>query len=376
MPSVLHVTVHGARSLPVMDQRSKLADAYVEVAFGSQAPRRTPVVRKTLNPSFNTAFKFEIADDAELLIEPLVCTVIDKDFFTDDSIGSVLLSLEPLLAAVPPSASASSSSAGGTTGRWRELGGWFPIYDTLEGVRGELHVSVRLRFFGDGGGAAATAGDGGPTTNAPAALGGGGGGGGSGGVAFFSLSRVDAVLFPTQCLLAFVEELIVEEDPEYAAIDSFRTARKSNEHRQLLLFRLAYGLRGSIGKKVRAVGGNAVLGYQQHFDVEGDSGIVGRAYGTAVRLGGPRPGVSAGYDLARLPRRTHYLRVSARAFRAAGAEAALLGAAQTLDPPAVATPDEEEATAVLSPSALDYDGVAAAAPAHTPPAPPIVARGA
>ena len=30
--------------------------------------------------------------------------------------------------------------------------------------------------------------------------------------------------------------------------------------------------------------GNAVLGYQQHFDIEGDSGIVGRAFGTAAKV--------------------------------------------------------------------------------------------
>ena len=29
------------------------------------------------------------------------------------------------------------------------------------------------------------------------------------------------------------------------------------------------------------MGGNAVIGYQQHFDIEGDSGIVARGFGTA-----------------------------------------------------------------------------------------------
>ena len=35
--------------------------------------------------------------------------------------------------------------------------------------------------------------------------------------------------------------------------------------------------------QARALGGNAVLGYQQHFDFEGDSGVVARAYGTVFR---------------------------------------------------------------------------------------------
>jgi hypothetical protein len=36
--------------------------------------------------------------------------------------------------------------------------------------------------------------------------------------------------------------------------------------------------------KVIEAGGNAVLGYSSHFDAEGDSGIVVRAYGTACIL--------------------------------------------------------------------------------------------
>ena len=30
-----------------------------------------------------------------------------------------------------------------------QLAGWFSIYDTLRGTRGELHIQVRLQFFGD-----------------------------------------------------------------------------------------------------------------------------------------------------------------------------------------------------------------------------------
>ena len=36
-----------------------------------------------------------------------------------------------------------------------------------------------------------------------------------------------------------------------------------------------------MGEQVLELGCNAVLAYQQDFDVEGDSGIVARAYGTA-----------------------------------------------------------------------------------------------
>jgi hypothetical protein len=39
-----------------------------------------------------------------------------------------------------------------------------------------------------------------------------------------------------------------------------------------------------LGKKVLEMGGNAVLGYHQQFDLEGESGIVARGYGTCCLL--------------------------------------------------------------------------------------------
>ena len=43
-------------------------------------------------------------------------------------------------------------------------------------------------------------------------------------------------------------------------------------------------MRRLIGVKVNGMGCNAVLGYKQHFDIEGDSGVVSRGYGTACRI--------------------------------------------------------------------------------------------
>jgi hypothetical protein len=39
-----------------------------------------------------------------------------------------------------------------------------------------------------------------------------------------------------------------------------------------------------IGLKAIDLGGNAVIGYQQCFDLEGDVGVVARGIGTAVTL--------------------------------------------------------------------------------------------
>ena len=119
-------------------------------------------------------------------------------------------------------------------------------------------------------------------------------------VSFYSVCSLDVVLYPQQILLGFIEELVVESDPEFQMVDTFRTARASNHHRQLLLHRIAYRLRALIALKVRKVGGNAVLGFQMQFDMEGDSGIVGRAYGTSVRL----VAASAGSPAVQFPVRT------------------------------------------------------------------------
>lgn len=107
----------------------------------------------------------------------------------------------------------------------------------------------------------------------------------------------------------FVEELVVNEDPEYQWIDRIRTPRASNEARQRLISlmsgeeksgyflfisylflinmcvaRYLGELQRKIGLKVLEMGGNAVVGYLQCFDLEGESGLVVRAIGTACTL--------------------------------------------------------------------------------------------
>lgn len=57
------------------------------------------------------------------------------------------------------------------------------------------------------------------------------------------------------CVLAvavvgLVDELVVDNDPEYQWMDNFRQARTSNESRQSLLFKLDATVRRQLGKKV------------------------------------------------------------------------------------------------------------------------------
>ncbi len=158
-----------------------------------------------------------------------------------------------------------------------QIAGWFPIYDNLRGIRGMLYLALReallnvhtgqlsvttkLEFFVNEN----------PFKDA------------SSGVQFFSVDTPFSV-YRISHMHGFVEELMVEDDPEYHWTDTFRTSRISNYERQLLLYKLSGTLRRKLGRKILDIGGNAILGYRQHFDLEGGTGIVARGYGTAVRL--------------------------------------------------------------------------------------------
>ncbi|VDK33436.1 unnamed protein product [Taenia asiatica] len=207
MPATVKVKILAARNLPVMDRTSFLTDAFVEVRLGNTM-FKTEVIRRTLNPEWNSDwFCFELNEEA-LLEEALQVRVLDHDTYSaHDAIGRVYFDLAPLL----------------QTEQKRTLHGWFPLYDTMHGYR-------------------------------------------------------------VISLIGFVRELVMNDDPEHQWIEKIRTSRASNEARQCLFSQLAGELQSKLSRKVLSLGGNAVLGYQLHFDLEGDTGIVARAIGTAARL--------------------------------------------------------------------------------------------
>lgn len=245
MPGRLKVKVVAARDLPIMDRASDLTDAFVEVRFGNDITK-TDVYRKSLNPQWNSDwFKFEVEDEA-LQDEPLILRVLDYDTYSaHDSIGKVYIDLNPLLIKNNPSV----------------INGWFPIYDTMRGIRGELNFIVKVDLFSDFNRFRQS----------------------SCGVQLFCSPTVPEN-YQLQSLHGFVEELVVNDDPEYQWIDKLRTSRASNEARQRLFSKLTGELQRKIGLKVLELGGNSIIGYRQCFDLEGESGIVVRAIGTAITL--------------------------------------------------------------------------------------------
>ncbi|XP_019619713.1 PREDICTED: C2 domain-containing protein 5-like isoform X1 [Branchiostoma belcheri] len=250
MPGKLKVRVVAGRDLPIMDRASDLTDAFVEVKFGA-TNYKTDVQKKSLNPQWNSDwFKFEV-DDEDLQDEPLQIRVLDHDTYSaHDVIGKVYIDIDPLL-------TKDSASV---------MQGWFPIYDTMHGIRGSVYIVVKVDLFID--------------TNRFRQS--------SCGVQFFCSPSIPYGMYPV-AILGFVEELVVNDDPEYQWIDKIRTPRASNEARQSLFSKLSGELQRKIGLKVLEMGGNAVIGYRQCFDLEGESGIVVRAIGTAAHLARLQP---------------------------------------------------------------------------------------
>ena len=183
MPAAIKIRVLEARDLPIMDRATEPTDAYVELRFADNSPLRTPVARRTLNPQWHQDFRFEIADDCDLQDHPLVLTCWDKDLMSsDDEIGAVSLDLNPLL-------QRPMQRQGGEV---QQLQGWFPLYDTLRGVRGELSITVKMDFIGDVN----------PFKESGA------------GVTFYAMPSVPPGV-ELVSLVGLVEELVVVDDPEF-----------------------------------------------------------------------------------------------------------------------------------------------------------------
>jgi hypothetical protein len=172
----------------------------------------------------------------------------------------------------PPTTSSatrrSTSSGGGGTNAGA-IHGWFPIYDPLDGVRGELELSIKLNFIDNIN----------PFRDSSA------------GVQLFPFSSFDPHSgYVVQHVFGFVEELVVADDPEFELTlvghhqGYINNNKNLHEKRQTLMYLLDSSVRRRMCKKVQEMGGNAVLGYYQSFDMEGDSGIVARTYGTCVLI--------------------------------------------------------------------------------------------
>ena len=129
---------------------------FFQVHFSKRYIGKTHVVNRTLNPKWNETFTLEFTDDTKLEDSPLefkyvsfTCTfriiyvisflicilrVWDKDFVASDNIiGSVVIEPQTLL----------------SISQTQTFAGWFPIYDSVKGPRGNLGITIRITSIRD-----------------------------------------------------------------------------------------------------------------------------------------------------------------------------------------------------------------------------------
>ncbi|CCW61873.1 unnamed protein product [Phytomonas sp. EM1] len=127
--ATLKVTVHEARDLPVMDRGTGLADPYVVLKLDDME-HTTDIVRHTRHPVWNLDYRFDTPDLLILQEDPLVVRVYDHDIISRDNlVGTVLLDCNCILGLENPF-----------------LTGWFPLHDTIEGLRGDIRLTIRIKF--------------------------------------------------------------------------------------------------------------------------------------------------------------------------------------------------------------------------------------
>lgn len=258
MPSLLKIKVIEARDLPPGDDAS--VDAFVEIRLlgireEQQQLMRTQTFKKSLTPEWKANFTVEVVEDSSLQYAPIEFKVFDQEFSSNELIGTLYVDLNPLVM---------RSATRGSDKELLSIHGWFPLYDTMKGVRGSLNIQIKLEPMSKSSKARES----------------------SFAVQFFNSSKLSPHAFVVQELLGFVVDLVVKDDAESTWKDYFFQSGQSskNDDRLKIMFTLSCKVRHELAKKAIELGGNAILGYSVHFDVEGASGIVARAYGTACKL--------------------------------------------------------------------------------------------
>ena len=165
-------------------------------------------------------------DDLELQDEPLQIRIMDYDTYSaNDAIGKVYIDLNPLLLSQPVQRPPNTTSTDSAGVAGCVMSGWLPVFDTMHGIRGEVNLIVKVELFSD--------------LNKFRQS--------SCGVQFFCCPEIPEG-YKAQFIPGFVEELVVNDDPEYKWIDKIRTPRASNEARQLLFSKVRVEFSQSVSR--------------------------------------------------------------------------------------------------------------------------------
>ena len=213
-------------------------------------------------------------DDLELQDEPLQIRIMDYDTYSaNDAIGKVYIDLNPLLLSQPVQRPPNTTSTDSAGVAGCVMSGWLPVFDTMHGIRGEVNLIVKVELFSD--------------LNKFRQS--------SCGVQFFCCPEIPEG-YKAQFIPGFVEELVVNDDPEYKWIDKIRTPRASNEARQLLFSKVRVEFPQSV-RVSRISFLPAVRGAQEEDRPEGPGAGRERCGGlqTELRPGGRERDRGAGY---------------------------------------------------------------------------------
>ncbi|EUD66830.1 hypothetical protein C922_02815 [Plasmodium inui San Antonio 1] len=234
MPCILKVRISGIRDFNAFEKSEVDSLKYVEVDIN----RHTD--------DLNLSFRLEIADDSELQTCPLKITIDDVE-----DINSGYIQIDFSFFYFHDNL---------------KLEGWFPLYDSLAGLKGELYCTIKWEFFEE---------------KNP-----------------YNDNSADVLLLGTtsfpknspyyiEQIINFAHELKIVNDPEYDWKDLIRSNRNSNEARCDVIQNSFMQTRKIIGKKAKLLGGNAIIGYQEHLNLEGGTTnkICIRVIGTVVKLG-------------------------------------------------------------------------------------------
>lgn len=306
MPCAIKLQIHQARGL-TCDRDDE--GMYVEVSFNDRVQISSRSHGPAYRPVWNDHMGIEIAEDFELQECPLRLGVCSSDTGPPDH-GGLSIDLEQTL----------YSHQQIEQGDVVSMQGWFPLFDTMSGICGHILLTVKLQFVGD------------QSYNDRSTS--------SVGVRFFSIGAPPSPsTFAIKQLFGLVQELKVVMDPEYHWRDFIRSDRSSNEERLRVFHTAAMQARRQLGKKVLGMGADAVLGYREYVDLEGDATdrICIRAFGTAALLESATVGVDEDYQpWASSPSGQHAEQMEARSHsglsmgRAATPRSPAVGAAMPL----------------------------------------------
>ena len=242
MKTKLHVALRIGRLLGLQVDEP-LGSCQVRVRIGGKRMTLAPAADPAA-PEWNVQREWEFDSEEKLWELPMRLAVFEDD--PDAPIGTATVDLAPLCTYLSPEGAAE-----------RRYEGAVSVFDSLRGVVGELEVAVAVALRG--------------RDTAKGAY---------RSVGFFAASDLAHVAQ----VIDLVGALSVKDDPEFDFRDRLRSARESNEMRRKLLAKMSGKLRRKLAKETALLGGNAVLGYREEFDLEGEYGIVARGYGTAVSL--------------------------------------------------------------------------------------------